>query len=262
LLVEVGAMLDGALTFARFAYPPNELGYCGPDANRELLERISSGAVEPGLSELVRGFAGAWPYLELIAAANRISDPLDSRVVEAYWIGNQLLELVPTQMFARSLTERFHPVMRRGSGRERLLEPLANGALPHHGFHVFGVYPWVGLLRTGRADEPLSVLDRCRVRWGCVESVAGDDVVVASRPLQWCGGHLELGQPRAERVLAGRDGFTVAQDLRAGDWCALHWGWVCQPLTERQLRALRYYTYRQLAAVNAVAYSPPAAVLA
>jgi hypothetical protein len=262
LLVEVGAMLDGALTFARFAHPPNELGYCGPDANRELLERISSGAVEPGLSELVRGFAGAWPYLELIAEANRISDPLDSGVVEAYWIGNQLLELVPTQMFARSLTERCHQVMRRGSGRERLLEPLANGALPHHGFHVFGVYPWVGLLRTGRVDEPLSVLDRCRVRWGCVESVAGDDVVVASRPLQWCGGHLELGQPRAERVLAGRDGFMVAQDLRAGDWCALHWGWVCQPLTERQLRALRYYTYRQLAAVNAVAYSPPAAVLA
>ena len=33
---------DGALTFARFAYPPNQLGYCGPDAQDEILQRVSA----------------------------------------------------------------------------------------------------------------------------------------------------------------------------------------------------------------------------
>jgi hypothetical protein len=32
------------------------------------------------------------------------------------------------------------------------------GARPHHNFHVFGVYPWVGLLRSGEIAEPLRIL--------------------------------------------------------------------------------------------------------
>lgn len=255
------AIADGAVVFARFAYPPNELGYCGPDAGTELLERVAAGASGPQLRGLAQGFAGAWPYLELIAHANAIADPLDRRVVEAYWIGNGLLERVGTRAFADSLSTRFHPVMRLGRERGRLLDPLAVGAVPHHGFHVFGVYPWAGLLRTGRIDEPLHVLDRCRVRWGRIEAIDGDEVVVASRPLRWVHGRLELGVSRLENAIAARSGQRLAPWLRQGDWCALHWGWVCQPLTRAQLGALRYYTRRQLAAVNAVPYPAPASVL-
>jgi len=251
---------DGALTFARFAYPPNELGYCGPDAAAELLERVDAASAGPGLRALAQQFAGAWPYLELIAAANRIADPLDRRVVEAYWIGNPLLDNVDARLFADSLTDRFFPLLRRN--RERLLAPLDAGAVPHHGFHVFGVYPWVGLLREGQVDDALLVLDRCRIRWGRVESIAADTVTIRSRPLVWDGRRLELGRPRIESALTGRDGHELAADLRPGDMCALHWDWVCQPLTPTQLRALRYYTRRQLAAVNSAAFPAPASVLA
>ena len=139
--------LDGALVFARFAFPPNERGYCGPDASAELLERAALGIGGPDLRALAQGFAGAWPYLELIAGANAIADPLDHRVVEAYWLGNALLERVPARAFADSLATRFGAQVRH---RDRLLAPLDVGAAPHHGFHVFGVYPWVGLLRGGR----------------------------------------------------------------------------------------------------------------
>lgn len=250
---------DGALMFARFAFPPNELGYCGPDAADELLERTAFGAAGPGLRELARGFAGAWPYLELIAGANRIADPLEYGVVEAYWIGNRLLERVGPRLLGESLLIRFPP--RHGTG-DRMLAPLAGGAVPHHAFHVFGVYPWVGLLRGGRVDEPLHVLDRCRIRWGRVASTDGEKAVVSSRPLRWTGRRLVLGVPRQENVILGRAGYRLAAELRIGDWCALHWDWLCQPLTARQLRALRHYTFRQLAAVNAVRYPAPARVLA
>ena len=52
------------------------------------------------------GFAAAWPYLELIAGAHGIDDPLDERVVEAYWVGNELLRLPPGALL-RSAEERF-----------------------------------------------------------------------------------------------------------------------------------------------------------
>ena len=41
---------------------------------------------------MAREFAGAWPYLELIAHGTGLDDPLDRRVVEAYWVGSPRLD--------------------------------------------------------------------------------------------------------------------------------------------------------------------------
>ncbi|HZC70773.1 MAG TPA: DUF6390 family protein [Jatrophihabitans sp.] len=253
---------DGALTFARFAYPPNQLGYCGPDVQDEILQRVDARAGGPELRALARGFEGAWPYLQLIAAGNGIGDPLDARVVEAYWIGNRLLDRVGTAMFADSLVHRFAPALRSGTDRDRLLDPLWRGGVPHHGFHVFGVYPWVGLLRSGAVDQALHVLDRCRVRWGRITELSESQATVESRPLVWDGRHLELGAPRAELASTARAGYVLAPRLRVGEWCALHWDWVCEPLNRRRLDALRRYTRQQLDAVNSVRFPAPAAALA
>ena len=124
------------------------------------------------------------------------------------------------------------------------------GAVPHHSFHVFGVYPWVGLLREGRVDEPLHVLDRCRVRWGQVVEVRGARAVVSSRPLCWDGRRLLLGTARPEEVLLRDDGLGLAGPVQVGDWCSLHWDWVCERLDRRQLSALVRYTADQLGVAN------------
>lgn len=80
-----GPPLAGPLLFVRYAYPPNSLGYCGPADSRAFYEYGAAGVVDRGLVELAQAFHGAWPYLELIAGASGIADPLDRRVVEAYW---------------------------------------------------------------------------------------------------------------------------------------------------------------------------------
>ena len=69
-------MTPGPLLFARYAYAPNALGYCGADEPRTLLEYGDAQASDSGLSELARTFDGAWPYLELIAGAAGIGDPV------------------------------------------------------------------------------------------------------------------------------------------------------------------------------------------
>ena len=84
--------MDGILRCSRYAFGPNRLHYCGPDANQEILGYIDTDTKDPGLEKLLSGFQTMYPYLKMIADANNIRDAFDDRVVEAYWIGNELLE--------------------------------------------------------------------------------------------------------------------------------------------------------------------------
>jgi hypothetical protein len=244
--------VSGAILFARYAYPPNELGYCGPPDSRALLEYGAEGQVDRGLLELAKGFAGAWPYLELIAGATAIESPLDRRVVEGYWLGSSLLDSIDMKTFGASLVERFRRKAGRGWGY--LEEAIPVGALPNHSFHVFGVYPWVGLLKTGRAATPLEHLDRCRIRWGQVVATDGDEVTVMSRPLTYENGVLGLGDRRLETARRARDGVGFLDPFRPGEWVSLHWDWVCDRLSRRQLHMLRRSSLQQLDITNGVAH--------
>lgn len=242
--------MTGAIRFCRYACPPNLLGYCGPEEAQALLEQGAAGVVDPDLLALVRGFEGAWPYLELIAAANGIQDPLDARVVEAYWVGNPLLDTVDEALLGRFVDERFRPLM--GRRWAALRDAPLHGSVPHHNFHVFVVYPWVGMLRLGDSVEPLRVLDRCRIRWGTVEQVADDRVSVASLPLVYDGVALALGEPRIESVVSSVGGLGFAGDLAPGDRVSLHWDWICERLGPRDVRSLERHTALALSAANGV----------
>ncbi len=241
-------MTPGPLLFARYAYPPNALGYCGSDAADTLLEYGAAGSSDGGLVELARSFEGAMPYLELIASASSYPDPLSAPVVDAYWVGNALLEHVDMARFGSHLEERFRDRVGRRWGRA--LDAVAAGGLPHHNFHVFCVYPWVGLLREGAVEHPLHVLEQCRIRWGRVESVNGDTAVVRSKPLEWAGEILRLGPERPEPVTVRTDGRGFIGRLAPGERVSIHWGWICDRLTSAQCAQLSFYTDAILSAVN------------
>ena len=118
------------------------------------------------MARRAREFEGAWVYLELIAEASGISDPLDSRVVEAYWVGNGLLDDVDSEWFLAQLRARFRG--QTGGQWAGGIPAAAAKVVPHHAFHVFAIYPWVGLLDRGN-DVPRSILDQCRIRTGVVD---------------------------------------------------------------------------------------------
>jgi len=238
----------GPLLFARYAYPPNALGLCGADTPRTLLEYGDAGESDGGLAELARTFDGAWPYLTLIAAANGIGDPLDRRVVEAYWVGNDLLARVRPQELVRHIDDRFRG--RLGRAQDNVVGAVAAGAVPHHCFHVFAVYPWLGLLRTGIVDEPLRVLDRCRISPGVVLSAGAETAEVLVRPLVWRNDALCLGEPSPRTVRWRSDGLAFLPRLQAGDRVSLHWDFVCDVLSPKAERALRRATAVALRSVS------------
>jgi hypothetical protein len=239
----------GPVLFARYAYGPNRLGYCGPDAIEELFGEGSAGGDERALRELARSFEGAWPYLELIAQANGLPDPLDRCVVDAYWLGSPLLDGVPPASFADSLATRFRPRV-RPDGWHWLAEKPASGAVPVHAFHVLDVFPRIGLLRSGSVDRALDIMDSCRVRWGRVLERDGDWLVVNVVPLHLVEGRLALGAARPERIQAWRDGATFVDGVQPGEVISVHWSWACDRLSSDQLGRLRTWTARQIDVAN------------
>lgn len=154
--------------FARYAYAPNELGYCGPPESKVLLAGAAAGRGDP-----------------------------------------------------------------------------VGGAT--HAFHVFVVYPWVGLLGSG-GDVARSV--QCRVRWGTVESVDGEHARVRCPWLGWDGRELALAEERVSTCRWARGEHTFVADLRPGDVVAMHWDWICDRLDPAGLAALTESTARQLSATN------------
>jgi hypothetical protein len=251
--------VPGPLLFARYAYPPNALGYCGPDDAQALIGHTTAVESGPDLAALARQFAGAWPYLQLIAASVGRADPLDRGVVEAYWLGNRLLRRVDPAVFAAHLTDRFEA--RAGRGLADLTALAHLGAVPHHNFHVFAVYPWVGMLRAGPTGEPLRVLDACRVRWGRVRAVAAGVADVSSAPLLWDGVELRLGPLRTEQVLCATATGRLAPIVRPGDVVSMHWDWVCDVLAPSQVDILRAVTAHTLRMTNEALSRPVAAAV-
>jgi uncharacterized protein DUF6390 len=241
--------VSGPVLFARYAYGPNRLGLCGPDDAPALFGATSDGGDERELRHLAGGFEGAYPYLELIAGANGIADPLDRRVVDAYWLGSPLLDAVTPDRFGESLRTRFRP--RLGQPTWRWLESTAPaGAKPVHAFHVLDVFPKVGLLRSEQVDGVLRTMDSCRIRWGRVLERDGDVLVVDAVPLAFDGGRLTLAAPRRERISAWRDGRGFLGDVEPGDVVSIHWDWACDVLDRASLARLVAWTRRELAIAN------------
>lgn len=236
-------MTSGPEVFFRFAQPPNALGYCGPHDSSGVAaaaEGLSLPAKE--IKRLALAFEGAWPYLELIARRAG-KDPLDSDVVEAYWLGNGLLNQVSVFDWGHSASDRFQ--MQAGARWPAVVNALNAGGLPNHAFHVFCVYPWVGMLKEGHIGPSLDVLNRCRIGWGSVVSQVGDMIEVSRQPLVWENERLALGEAVVEPFQAPSGINPVP-----GEVVALHWHYVCQVLDQKQLAALRKVHAVHLAIAN------------
>jgi hypothetical protein len=225
--------MTGRELFASYAFPPNELGYCGP-----------ADTTQAELASHAKEFDGAWPYLQAIAYAAGIADPLDEGVVRNYWVGGPLLDKVDPDELVTRLRGSF-----TGQVTGMLEDISAGNALAHHSFHVFVVYPWVRFLDRDPAT-PVRVMQACRIRWGTVESVEDEHVVIASAPLTFADGALGLGDADQERVRWRKDGTSLTPPPAPGDIVAAHWDWVCGSITDGDRDALADATERTLNLVN------------
>jgi len=229
--------------FARYAYAPNALGYCGPPLGATLRD----GSVEEVRTAAAK-FSGAWPYLQVLSRMTGIADPLDYRLVESYWLGGGVGADLDAGEFVDALLAIIGP--QAGRYWSHLGPDLVPEAAANHCFHVFGVYPWSRLLGRGVDEHPMGVLDNCRITWGTVRSRDGDAVEVMCQGLAWDGQALTLSEPSARVLDVWADGYSAVPDVAVGDEIAIHWRRLCGRLQSGQIQALADSTTRQLHATN------------
>lgn len=238
-----GVDTRGAALFARYAVAPNELGFCGPP---------TAGALRRGSAAEIRAaaerFSGAWPYLTVLARLTGLDDPLDHRVVEAYWLGGGVGADLDPRAFGIELLAVIGP--QAGHYWAHLTEDLLDEVAPNHAFHVLGVYPWSRLLGRGADEHAVGVLDSCRISWGTVTAVDDEQLEVSRAPLVFDGRSLTLGEPTPTRVRAQPDDPIAIADLAVGDRVALHWNRLCDRLEPTQVTTLEDTTRRQLHLTN------------
>ncbi len=239
-----GAVHNGMLLFIQYSFMPNRLEYCGTEDHGALYDYWQARETDAGLTQILRTFTGALPYLKLIAHSNGIADPFDRRVVEAYWVGSPLLDRVDMRQFYESLAARFGKQL-QGKAREYVIGKIPLGARPHHVFHVFDVHS-----RVGRLSHSLQVMENCRISWGRIAAVETSYFDIEAQPLVLKDGKLELGPAAPRRVLREIDGKGFTQNAQVGDWVSVHWNWACDVLSPDQVRRLEGYTRQHIGLAN------------
>lgn len=237
--------MNGIILHTKYCFMPNKLGGCGVQGKSvDLLEYGATGKVDRGLSEILKTFEAAYPYLLFIARANNIMDPFDKRVVEAYWIGNELLERIDKKLFYDWCYNRYGKTTDK-----RLIKILVGkvpmGALPHHSFHVFNSY-----LRNQHFSDLLYFINQCRISNGKVINIDGPKVEVEYRPIILGLTGLSLGDLEEKTVLTKINDKSFVSSIKVGDQITFHWGWACEIISNSRAVKLEKYTSSQLKLFN------------
>ncbi|MFH1366559.1 MAG: DUF6390 family protein [Patescibacteria group bacterium] len=227
---------------ARYSYRPFSLGFCGPQgfqAKKTITHYLlGEKNIEKEVKAVFKKFVGAYPYYQLIAWKNGLKDVFNEKVIEAYWVGNKLLEKVSKKDIALMILGAFSfPGWLPLPAAKKIIEDLPISALPHHTFHV---------LFLGSVTDTVAIkgkaIDLCRISWGQVKKVSGDKLTLEYKPL--------VLKPRPR--LAGKIKKKISYEpnfgikIKAGDWVSFHWDFVCDKINKNQVNNLEKYTLQNL----------------
>jgi hypothetical protein len=235
--------MNGTELALRFSYITNSLRFCGPEeAKEQFLQYLDKKDNEDKVKESLLKFEGLRPYFSSIAEKAK-KDCFDYKVIEAYWIGNELLD----NFNDRDMKEIIVKLMLRGlpsSIADKLIHNLPSGLVPYHNFNV--MYVGVGNL-TGSVEKTLPNMDNCRISWGKVVEVLQDKLLVQTNLLIKNNNKFELKENERKTAVYLPQ---MLSNVKKDDVVALHWGFAPLILTEEQLKNLEKYTRLILEVLN------------
>ena len=232
---------------------PNSLGYCGPDDRGRILQHLEESKGGEDLASTLKEFEAAYPFLRLIARSTR-RGVFDYSVPEAYWIGNSLLDRVPTPEFYR--VSHHELVGKDPAEVRRIFKALGGAARPHHTFYVMSTYAMSSLadgpsLAADGQRKVQGLIDNCRISWGQVKEVGKRKLKVEYAPVAVGEDRLSLSKPVVRKVDYNPEVRSFAS-VKLGDWVTLHWNYACEIVTPRQLRNIVKYTELDIRSTNEI----------
>lgn len=237
--------MSGLKIAVLFGLRPHLLGLCGPKEaleQRLLLKFLQGRLSHRQILPVIKKFKGAYLYYCLIAKKNKIkAGPFNKKVVEAYWIGNELLDKVTANDLKKMVKENFSgPGLLDKDEAAKKAGKIPAGSKPHHSFHVLAI----GSV-TGSVDfKNTKLKDVCRIGWGKVidrsktKNKKLESFIVKYQPLVG-GKRIKLGGLVKKEIFWDRE---IVPDVKTGDWVAFHWNWLVKVLTLQEAANLKKYT--------------------
>ncbi len=233
--------MNGAGLAARYGFPPNSLGYCGKDSFTEALRGHLAGGDTGAVETELKKFKAHFAYLSLIARENG-KKPFDPDVVEAFWIGNGLLDNVSRESLRSFIVkDLFSPGSSRASG---LARSLPEGLLPHHSFNSL----YIRFL-SDSVERSVENLDSCCITWGKVLSVSKNSVSMMRNSISSDGKGFVI-RPVECTVMLEKNGIRFLDDVSEGDVLSVHWSMAIEKLSEERVNNLERYTKINVAACD------------
>lgn len=226
----------------RYGLPPSRLRFCGPSGEDNwgtLFDfAIGKKVPEPRVRSILEKFEAMHPYLRLIARSNQISDPFDEKVVNALWVGNELLDNVAVADLRQTVVTDFtKPGLLPREVAVKRAAQIPEKMVPHHSFHVF----FLGSV-TQRVDlKEKALQELCRIGWGKVLGVGEGSLEVEFQPIDFR--NRSLGRKVKKEVKWDK---ALIPKVGIGDWVSFHWGRVCDLLGQEDVDNLERYTLRVL----------------
>jgi hydrogenase maturation factor len=234
--------MNGVELAARYGFPPNRLGYCGKSTFTEALRSNLDGkANHAELESELRKFKAHHAYLSLIARENDL-EPFDKKVVEAFWIGNGLLENISQESMRSFILKGLFP--KGGKRAEKLAAGLPPGSIPHHSFNSL----YINFV-TDSVERSVESFDSCCITWGTVLSVSRGSAILLRDSISSKDGKFVINKQETKISLES-SGMRFIDKVAKGDILSVHWGMAIEKLTPKRAAALEKYTRIVLFACN------------
>ncbi len=216
-----------------FARSPNSLGYCGRESAGDAFTSCLADGCCDGVMEEVKNFIVLNPYLRALSKILNMEMD-DSRVVEAYWIGNDELLKVKEEDYDL-LLKMFEEQGVPSWLIDELKSKRPKRFLPTHLFQVLHV----GVGRaSGSVPYNIETINNCMIRWGKVLDIKEDNVALSLNSIQnvvtpYKIQELDVVMPYNE-LLVGK--------LAKGNVVAVHWNQVVRKLSKGEVQRLEFWT--------------------
>lgn len=216
-----------------FAYSPNSHGYCGLESASSAFSKcIKSYQCDAVVKEL-KNFITLFPYLKTISKVRKLG-LYDYKVIEAYWIGNELLKDFPADGY-KILIEEFRKQGVPEWLTEKLKEKPPKKFIPHHLFQVLHV--GVGQA-SGSVPFNIDSINDCMIRFGQIKNIQKELFIADLSHLQKNKGKYEIKSKKV-KIPTGNALFFKP---KINTSICIHWGHVVKKLTLKEEKNLIFWT--------------------
>lgn len=231
--------MSGLKLAAAYSHVTCRLGFCGQrnQNNFQILDGFLKNRIksQAAARKAIESFEAAYPYYCLIAKTNSITDPLTKKVVEAFWVGNSLLDQISPENIKNLILQEFTKSdLISQKEAKKISDNIPYGVNAHHSFHVL----FIGSI-TGRLIFTPKLRDVCRISWGKVKRIKNKKLEVLSQPLKFKNKQFYLAKPIVKDIVWYRE---FLPQVKIGDNVSFHWGQACQILSKKGVENLEKYT--------------------